>query len=133
MGNDMWHVALKPGTTELQDIIVANLSASEFETIGLLLATKQLEGKVFEMERGNYLFMYGGEYERPFPSVIIWRCIVSEEECIIDNMRQEDAWILKHIWREWLMPEDTDAAYVPPESFLVMARQCRMRSDQIEM
>ena len=122
MGNTMWHVALKPGSTEMQDVIVANLPANGFETIGLLLATKQLKGKVFELERGNYLFMYGGEYERPFPSVMIWRCAISEEECVIEDMHQEDAWILKGVWREWLMPEDTDAEFIPPKSFVVMAR-----------
>ena len=55
--------------------------------------------------------MYGGEYKRPYPSVMIWRVEVSEEESTIVDMRQEDGWILKHVWREWLMPEKTDAEY----------------------
>ena len=40
----------------------------------------------------------------------------------IVNMKMEDVWILKHVWREWLMPEETDAEYVPPKQFLVMER-----------
>jgi len=35
-------------------------------------------------------------------------------------MRQEDGWILKHVWKEWLMPEDTNVEYIPPKQFLVM-------------
>ena len=38
-------------------------------------------------------------------------------------MQIEDAWILEYVWSEWLMPEDTDAEYVPPEQFIVMGRR----------
>ena len=123
MGNDVWHVALEPGTTRMQDIILANLAVNDFEMIGFLLSTGHLKGKAVETERGNYLLMYGGEYERPYPSVMIWRVEVSGEERTIVDMRQEDGWILKHIWREWLMPEYTDAEYVPPKQFLIMGRK----------
>ena len=122
MSNVMWHVALEPGTTRMQDVIVADIEVNDLETITFLLATNQLKGKVFETERGGYLLMYGGEYERPFPSIIIWKLQIQEDESIIKNMQMEDAWILKHVWREWLMPEETDAKYVPPKQFLVMER-----------
>ena len=122
MSNVMWHVALEPGTTRMQDVIVADIEVNDLETITFLLATNQLKGKVFETERGGYMLMYGGEYERPFPSIIIWKLQIQEDESIIKNMQMEDAWILKHVWREWLMPEETDAEYVPPKQFLVMER-----------
>ena len=122
MSNVMWHVALEPGTTRMQDVIVADIEVNDLETITFLLATNQLKGKVFETERGGYMLMYGGEYERPFPSIIIWKLQIQEDESFIENMQMEDAWILKHVWREWLMPEETDAEYVPPKQFLVMER-----------
>ena len=122
MGNSVWHVALEPGTTRMQDVILANLNAGDFETIGFLFLTDHLEGKVFETERGCYLLMYGGEYERPFPIVMIWRIEISDEESTIVDMRQEDGWILEHVWRGWLMPEETDAEYVPPKQFLVLKK-----------
>ena len=34
----------------------------------------------------------------------------------------EDAWIVERVWRDMLMPEATDAEYVPPKRFLVMAK-----------
>ena len=120
MSNVMWHVALEPGTTRMQDVIVADIEVNDLETITFLLATNQLKGKVFETERGGYLLMYGGEYERPFPSIIIWKLQIKEDESFIENMQIEDAWILEHVWREWLMPEETDAEYVSPKQFLVM-------------
>ena len=123
MSNTMWHVALEPGTTRMQDVILADLAVDDFEVIGFLLSTNHLKGKVFETERGGYLLMYGGEYVRPFPSVIIWRVEVSEEESTIVDMRHEDGWILKHVWREWLMPAETEAEYAPPKQYLVMQRQ----------
>ena len=120
MSNNMWHVALEPGTTRMQDVILANLSVNDFELIGLLLSTSHLKGKVFETERGGYLLMYGGEYERPYPSVMIWKIQIYEEESYIEDMQLEDAWILRHVWKEWLMPEGADAEYIPPKQFLVM-------------
>ena len=123
MSNTMWHVALEPGTTKMQDVILANIAVNDFEMIGVLLSTNHLKGKVFETERGSYLLMYGGEYEKPYPSVMIWRVEISEEESTIADMRQEDEWILKHVWREWLMPEGIDAEYVSPKNFIVMGRK----------
>ena len=123
MSNTMWQVALKPGTSRMQDVIIADLEVNDFDTIGFLLSTTHLKGKVLEAERGSYLLMYGGEYERPYPSVMIWRAQISEEENRIVDMQQEDSWIVKHVWREWLMPEETDAEYVPPDRFLMMLRK----------
>ena len=120
MSNTMWQVALKPGTSKMQDVILADLEVNDFDTIGFLLSTTHLKGKVLETERGSYLLMYDGEYERPYPSVMIWRAEISEEENRIVDMQQEDSWIVKHVWREWLMPEETDAEYVPPDQFLVI-------------
>ena len=60
MSNMMWHVALEPGTTKMQDVIVAELSVSDYETIGGLLSANHLKGEVFETARGGYLLMYGG-------------------------------------------------------------------------
>lgn len=121
MSKVMWHIALEPGTSKIQDVIIANLDANDFETIGMLLSTNHVDGKVFETKHGSYMLMYGGEYERPFPSVIIWGVEILEEECLITDMRREDAWIVEQIWREWLMPEKTDAEFVPPEQFIVMS------------
>ena len=120
--SNMWHVALEPGKTSMQDVIAADLRVDDFETICCLLSTDRLKGKILETERGSYLFMYGGEYERPYPSVMIWRAVITEDENTIADMRQEDSWIVETVWREWLMPEGTDAEYVLPKRFLVMQR-----------
>ena len=122
MSNVMWHVALEPGTTKMQDVIVANIEVDDFQTINFLLSTNHLKGKVYEMERGSYLLMYGGEYVRPVPSLMLWKLEVAEDGDTIVDMTMEDAWILEHAWRQWLMPEDTDAAFDPPDEFVVMAR-----------
>jgi hypothetical protein len=122
MGNDMWHVALEPGTTRMQDIILLNLDANDFETIGSLLSTSVLKSQVIEMECGSYLLMCNGEYERPYPSVMIWRVEISEEKSTVVDMRYEDGWIMEHVWKKWLMPEETDAEYVPPNRILVMVK-----------
>lgn len=123
MSNTMWHVALEPGTSRMQDVILANLRVDDFETICYLLSTDHLKGKAYETEMGSYLFMYGGEYERPYPSVMIWRAEISEEKQIVVDMQYEDRWIVEHVWREWLMPEETDDEYIPPNQFLVMLRE----------
>ena len=57
------------------------------------------------------------------PSVMIWRAEISEEKQIIVDMQYEDRWIVEHVWREWLMPEETDDEYIPPNQFLVMLRE----------
>lgn len=122
MSNAMWHVALKPDTTEMQDVILADVDPNDFETIGTLLSTSILVSHVIKTERDSYLLISDGECERPYPSVMIWRVEISEDESTIVDMRQEDRWIIKHVWREWLMPEDTDVEYIPPKQFLVMQR-----------
>ena len=121
MKNVMWHVALEPGTTKMQDVMVASVVANDFGLLSALLSTNNLKGKVFEFGEVGYMIVYGGEYSRPFPSVIIWRPSITEDESFIEDMRAEDGWIVKHVWREWLMPEETDAKYVPPKQFIVMA------------
>ena len=122
MSNVMWHVALKPGTTEMQDVILADIDPNDFEFIGTLLSTSTLISHVIKTERDSYLLISDGECERPYPSVMIWRIEISGEESTIVDMRQEDGWIIKHVWREWLMPEETDAEYVPPNQFLLMMK-----------
>ena len=122
MSNYVWHVALEPGTTKMQDVILVNLSIDDLETIGFLLSTDNLKGREIQTERGNYVLVYGGVYKRPYPSIMIWRYSISNEQYIIEDMRQQDAWVLKHIWKEWLMPEGTTAEFIPPDSFLLMGR-----------
>ena len=123
MSNTMWHVALEPGTSRMQDVILADLDVNDLETICYFLSTDHLKGKVVETVRGNYLLMYGGEYGRPYPSIMIWRVEITEEENTIVDMRQGDSRIVEYVWREWLMPEETDAEYIPPDQFLVMMRK----------
>ena len=123
MSNIMWHVALKPGATRMQDVILADIDANDFETIGSLLSTSILKSQIIEAEHCSYLLICDGEYERPYPSVMIWRVEISEEEKAIVDMRPEDSWIVEYVWREWLMPEETDAEYVPPKRFLLMQKQ----------
>ena len=122
MENYMWHVALEPGTTKMQDVIIAKLAIDDFDTISFLLSSNDLRGRVFEEERGGYGLVYGGEYKKPYPSVIVWRFRNTEDGSIVENMQPGDAWVLEEIWRWWLMPEETDAEYVPPKQFLVMER-----------
>ena len=122
MENYMWHVALEPGTTKLQDVIIAKIAIAEYDTLCLLLGSRHLVGKQYGDEKGGYVLLHAAEYERPYPSIMIWRFRKVGEEKFIEDMRQEDAWVLEHIWRNWLMPEETDAEYVPPKQFLVMER-----------
>ena len=123
MGNEMWHVALELGTGRMQDVILVNLDANDFETIGSLLSTSVLKSQVVETEWGSYLLITDGEYEKPYPSVMIWRLELFEGKCVVADMRYEDGWILKYVWREWLMPAETKAEYNPPNQFLVMQRE----------
>lgn len=123
MNNDMWHVALKPGTTRMQDIVLVNLDANDFEAIESLLSASVLKRLVIETERGSYLLVCDGEFERPYPSVMIWRVDISEEKITVLDMRYEDGWIVEYVWREWLMPEEMYAEYVPPNRILVMMRK----------
>ena len=116
------YVALEPGTTRMQDVIAANVDANDFETIGSLLSTSIVISKVIDAEQCRYLLMCDGEYERPYPSVMIWRIEILEGKKTIVDMRQEDGWIIKYVCTEWLMPEETDAEYVPPNQILVMMK-----------
>ena len=99
---------------------MADVAPNDFETIGTLLSTSILVSHVIKTERASYLLISDGECERSYPSVMIWRVEISGEERTVVDMRQEDGWIIKHVWREWLMPEKTDAEYVPPNQFLMM-------------
>ena len=120
MENYMWHVALEPGTTKLQDVIIAKIAIAEYDTLCLLLGSRHLVGKQYGDEKGGYVLLHAAEYERPYPSIMIWRIEITDCENTVVDMRQEDGWIVKHVWREWLMPEVTDAEYVPPKQFLMM-------------
>lgn len=122
MGNDMWHVALEPGKTSMQDVILVEIDADDLETIGYLLSTSIVKSQVLETERGSYLLMCDGKHERPYPSVMIWRVGITEEKSTVVDMRYEDSWIVEHVWRKWLMPEEIDAEYVPPKRFIVMTK-----------
>ena len=122
MSNIVWHVALEPGTTKLQDVVLAEIAVNDFQTISCLLSTSRPKGKEFRTEWGGFLMMHAGEYERPLPIVMIWRFEDLNGESYIKDMRPEDAWIVERVWRDLLMPETTDSKYVPPERFLVMAR-----------
>lgn len=123
MGNVVWHVALEPGTAKMQDVIVTSISIGDLEMISSLLSTVNPKAQDIETEDGGFLLMYGGEYERPYPSVMIWRYRDGDETAVIEDMQMKDAWILEHIWRCMLMPEDTDAEFIPPKQFLIMERQ----------
>ena len=121
MANTAWQIALKLGTTGLQDIVKVNLSVDNTELIQVLLSTQELICDDFETEQGNFLLMYAGEYERPYPSILIWRYRLSGgsgEERIIEDMREEDSWVLEPIWKEWMTPAGFDAEYIPPERTL---------------
>ena len=122
MSNIMWHVALEPGTMKMQDVILADVDINDFQTISNLLSTNRPKGKVFETEWGGFLMMYAGEYERPFPGVMIWRFEDKNGESLIKDLRQEDAWIVERVWRDMLMPEDSDAKYDPPKKFILMSK-----------
>jgi hypothetical protein len=37
-------------------------------------------------------------------------------------MRYEDGWIVEYVWSEWLMPEEADAEYVPPNQIPIMMK-----------
>ena len=122
MSNNVWHVALEPGTAKMQDVILADVDINDLQTISRLLSTNRLKSKVFATQWGGFLMMYGGEYERPFPGVMIWRFEDQKDGSIIKDMRYEDAWIVERVWRDMLMPEITDAVYVPPERFILMTK-----------
>ena len=123
MVNKMWHIAIEEGTTRLQDVVVASVPIEDLALLRVLLSTQHLKGMSVETERGNYLLMYDGDSERPYSDVIVWRYRVEGDENIIEDMQMEDSWILEHVWRYWLMPEETDAEYVSPGQFVMMGRR----------
>ena len=120
MKNIMWHIGTRHGTAELQDVVAAAISIGEIDLLSALLNTNRLKGASIESDRSSYLLMYNGEAARPYNEVIVWKCRTEGDESIIDDMGMEDSWIVEYVWRNWLMPEDTDEEYVPPEQFLVM-------------
>ena len=65
MSNDVWHIALEPGTTNLQDIIVARIDISDIETISYLLSTNKLKSRTYETNWGGFLMMYARTQLKP--------------------------------------------------------------------
>lgn len=123
MANTMWHMALEPRTSRLQDVIIASIEIDDFDLLHTLLSTENLKGMPVETETGNYLIMYGGEYQRPFPSVIVWRYENLNGESIVVDMQMKDSWVIEQIWGHWLMPEKSNDQYIPPEQFTMMGRK----------
>ena len=85
-----------------------SLSIDDVELISILLSTDRLKGKTFETNDGGFLLMYGREYERPFPGVMIWRFQNKDGSSYIKDMKPEDSWIVEYVWREWLMPKGAE-------------------------
>ena len=108
MKNVVWHVAVEPDTKQIETVIAAELAVDDVELISMLLSTDRLKGKTFETDDGGFLLMYGGEYERPFPGVMIWRFQNEDGSSYIKDMKPEDSWIVEYVWREWLMPEGAE-------------------------
>ena len=108
MKNVVWHVAVEPDTKQIETVIAAELEVDDVELISMLLSTDRLKGKTIETNDGGFLLMYGGEYERPLPEVMIWRFENEDGNSYIKDMRPEDSWIVEYVWREWLMPEGAE-------------------------
>lgn len=108
MKNVVWHVAVDPDTEQIETVIAAELAIDDVELISILLSTDRLKGKTIGTNDGGFLLMYGGEYERPFPGVMIWRFQNKDGSSYIKDMRPEDSWIVEYVWREWLMPEGAE-------------------------
>ena len=118
--NMMWRLALKKGTTELSDVFAGELPFGNLPLLMQILQVKVLKSAPIETPFGNYLLMFDGEEARPFSQIMVWRYRLEGNRKIIEDMRMEDAWILENIWRYWLMPEDTDAEFVPPKGIITM-------------
>ena len=108
MKNVVWHVAADTDTKQIETVIAAELEVDDVELISMLLSTDRLKGKTIETNDGGFLLMYGGEYERPLPEVMIWRFENEDGNSYIKDMRPEDSWIVEYVWREWLMPEGAE-------------------------
>ena len=108
MKNVVWHVAVDPDTKQIETVIAAELEVDDVELISMLLSTDRLKGKTIETNDGGFLLMYGGEYERPLPEVMIWRFENEGGGRRVKDMREEDYWIVEYVWREWLMPEGAE-------------------------
>ena len=85
-------------------MIAAELAIDDVELISMLLSTDHLKGKEVETQDCGFLLMYGGEYERPFPEVMIWRFENEGGGRRVKDMREEDFWIVEYVWKEWLTP-----------------------------
>ena len=104
MKNVVWHVAVESDTMQIDTVIAAELAIDDVELISMLLSTDHLKGKEVETQDGGFLLMYGGEYERPFPEVMIWRFENEGGGRRVKDMREEDFWIVEYVWKEWLTP-----------------------------
>ena len=104
MKNVVWHVAVDPDTMQIDTVIASELAIDDVELISMLLSTDHLKGKEVETQDGGFLLMYGGEYERPFSEVMIWRFENEGGGRRVKDMREEDFWIVEYVWKEWLTP-----------------------------
>ena len=53
------------------------------------------------------------------------KCLKAEKNPFMVPSRRWDlfdAWIVEYVWRDMLMPETTDAEYVPPKRFIAMTK-----------
>ena len=119
-----WHVALEPGSSELQDVIIPRIPFDDLEMIGLLLETDHVKAKPVETEDGGYLLLYDGKCGRPYPSVMIWRYITDEntDENLITDMEFRDSEIIEYVWDNYLMEEGHDQEFTRPGYFILMEK-----------
>ena len=119
-----WHVALEPGSSKMQDVIIPRIAFDDFDMIWMLLDTDHVKAKSIEAENGGYLLMYDGECDRPYPSVMIWRYITDENthDNLITDMEFEDSDIIESVWNNYLMEEEHSQDYTRPGYFILMEK-----------
>ena len=119
-----WHVALEPGSSKMQDVIVPLISFEDFEMISLFLSSEHVKAAQVKSEDGGYLLMYDGKSQRPYPSIIIWRYQTDEETKgnLITDMTFDDAPIIEYVWKNYLIEEGGDQEFIKPNYYIFMEK-----------
>ena len=94
--NTMIHIALALDGTP-GSMVSAALPFGDSTLICSLLCTEHLGARYLDRPDGEgYLFLYDGSRPLPCSSVIIWRYRIGQHERVIQDMRQQNLFIVSY-------------------------------------
>ncbi len=115
----VYHIASNPDGT-LQPILNVLIRIGDEEFLKDVLETERPGGQFFKGSNGrHYFIVYDTLGQKPFPSVMIWRCSEERDGKIqIIDVDQEDLIVIPRVCREYLGIDFCDT--VPPPDILFL-------------